>query len=111
MYFKFFLNLMIIYSSVNCLKVPKAPDTTTTVDTSTTSNEVQICTDLTPRHISSRDGLAQSLLCSATICGDNVGETNPIEFYQPVFDWNSQFGHNIVANGTVITRSCVLALF
>ena len=81
-------------STVPALGTPSPPITTSEITT-------KICTESKPKFISTRKGY-QTLDCSAKICDSegNLKLGTGLRFAEPIFDWNSPFGHIYATNGT-----------
>lgn len=70
--------------------------------------ELKMCVYLSPAHASTRSGPFVSYECSARICSDDENGSIDEESYKmrrPVFDWNSQFSHLLLSNGTCDSNS------
>lgn len=77
------------------------PSSSSSSTTTRTHRDIKICTDLSPNFISSRNGIYQTLECRAKICDDrDYDSENDVIFNQPLFDWNSGFGHIFLTNGS-----------
>ncbi|KAJ6217654.1 hypothetical protein RDWZM_008811 [Blomia tropicalis] len=68
---------------------------------------VRICVSVSPAHVSTRDGPIVSFECNARVCYDtdvnqneNPYTRNQYKFRRPIFDWNTQFSHLHMSNGT-----------
>lgn len=71
-------------------------------------NQLKMCVYLNPAHASTRNGPFVSYECSARICSDDENSSIDEESYKmkrPVFDWNSQFSHMLLSNGTCDSSS------
>ena len=72
------------------------------------ASSIKICVTLNPSYASTRNGPFISYECSARLCSDGDENSNDIvkypadmyQFRRPIFDWNSQFTHILLANGT-----------
>lgn len=65
--------------------------------------QLKMCVYLSPTHASTRNGPFVSYECSSRVCSDDENGSIDEETYKmrrPVFDWNSQFSHLILSNGT-----------
>lgn len=72
------------------------------------TKQMKMCVYLSPAHASTRNGPFVSYECSARICSDDENSSIDEESYKmrrPVFDWNSQFSHLILSNGTCDSSS------
>src|SRR5699024_4500209 len=72
---------------------------------------LKMCVFLSPAHASTRNGPFVSYECSARICSDDPSDplddkaAELYKFRHPIFDWNAQFSHLLLSNGTCDSSS------
>lgn len=70
--------------------------------------QLKMCVYLNPAHASTRNGPFVTYECSSRVCSDDENGSIDEESYKmrrPIFDWNSQFSHLILSNGTCDSSS------